>query len=157
MEPLLIGIFRTVNKIFYSQVCTRQYVGGDPESIEKLMTLKKGMSLNYQHHWIVDNMPVTWCYQVESNRQFCSTGFPMGCFARQHADGVNCIIRYLWCRVLILYLSISVRQLSDQSKLQQTGRLLSIQSRRFDDNIPQRRNWGMGCWVWCKWWTHYLG
>lgn len=33
-------------------------------------------------------MPVTWCYQLENNRQFCSTGFPMGCFVRPHADGV---------------------------------------------------------------------
>lgn len=40
------------------------------------------MSLNYQHHWIVDNMPVTWCYPLENNRQYCSTGFPMGCYVK---------------------------------------------------------------------------
>merc|ERR1712141_229234 len=42
------------------------------------------MRMNYQHHWIVDNMPVTWCYQVMSNSgaedQYCATGFPMGCY-----------------------------------------------------------------------------
>ena len=25
-------------------------------------------------------MPVTWCYQGEPGQQFCSTGFPMGCY-----------------------------------------------------------------------------
>lgn len=29
---------------------------------------------------IVDTMPVTWCYQIEGNQVFCSTGFPMGCY-----------------------------------------------------------------------------
>ena len=38
------------------------------------------MFMNYQHHWIVDNMPVTWCYPVENGQTYCSTGFPMGCY-----------------------------------------------------------------------------
>ena len=29
---------------------------------------------------IVDNMPITWCYDVESNQKYCSTGFPLGCY-----------------------------------------------------------------------------
>ena len=40
-------------------VCTKNY---DPASKQddmvKLDFLKKGMRMNYQHHWIVDNMPV---------------------------------------------------------------------------------------------------
>ncbi|XP_076645758.1 transmembrane 9 superfamily protein member 2 [Halictus rubicundus] len=63
--------------------CEKTYVGGVKESEEKLEFLKKGMAFNYQHHWIVDNMPVTWCYQLEDGRQFCSTGFSMGCFSRE--------------------------------------------------------------------------
>lgn len=50
------------------------------------MVLKKGISLNYQHHWIVDNMPVTWCYPLDNEKQYCSTGFPMGCFVRPDSD-----------------------------------------------------------------------
>lgn len=65
-----------------STVCTKFYKGGDSDSDRKLMVLKKGMSLNYQHHWIVDNMPVTWCYPLQNDRQYCSTGFPMGCLVR---------------------------------------------------------------------------
>lgn len=64
------------------KVCTKMYKGGDAESEKKLSLLKKGMGLNYQHHWIVDNMPVTWCYFLEDGRQYCSTGFPMGCLLR---------------------------------------------------------------------------
>ncbi|XP_017886178.1 transmembrane 9 superfamily member 2 isoform X2 [Ceratina calcarata] len=63
--------------------CKKSYRQGDKESEEKLDFLKKGMALNYQHHWIVDNMPVTWCYQLEDERQYCSTGFPMGCYSRE--------------------------------------------------------------------------
>lgn len=63
--------------------CTKTYTGGEPDSDYRLMTLKKGMSLSYQHHWIVDNMPVTWCYPLENDRQYCSTGFPMGCLVRR--------------------------------------------------------------------------
>ncbi|CAK9821413.1 Transmembrane 9 superfamily member 2 [Anthophora retusa] len=63
--------------------CRRTYIGGDKESEKKLEFLKKGIALNYQHHWIVDNMPVTWCYQSEIQQQYCSTGFPMGCYPRE--------------------------------------------------------------------------
>lgn len=32
---------------------------------------------------VTDNMPVTWCYQLEDERQYCSTGFPMGCYSKE--------------------------------------------------------------------------
>lgn len=67
------------------QECTilcaaKKYQANNADSIKKLAQLKKGMFMNYQHHWIVDNMPVTWCYQVENQMHYCSTGFPMGCY-----------------------------------------------------------------------------
>lgn len=61
-------------------LCSKFYSKSQPESMAKLELLKKGMMKQYKHHWIVDNMPVTWCYLVEPNSQFCSMGFPMGCF-----------------------------------------------------------------------------
>nr|CAD7206342.1 unnamed protein product [Timema douglasi] len=64
--------------------CTKTYVGGDKAGDAQLQLLKKGISLNYQHHWIVDNMPVTWCYLQNHDQQYCSTGFPMGCYVRPH-------------------------------------------------------------------------
>ncbi|PAV61327.1 hypothetical protein WR25_18179 isoform C [Diploscapter pachys] len=42
------------------------------------------MGLNYQHHFIVDNMPVTFCFNNQQNLLVCSTGFPMGCYVDEH-------------------------------------------------------------------------
>lgn len=61
-------------------VCTKSYSGEDKRSDRLLSILRKGISLNYQHHWIVDNMPVTSCIETEDKKQYCTTGFPMGCY-----------------------------------------------------------------------------
>lgn len=60
-------------------VCTKTYKKGNQEDTAKLDFLKMGMQLNYQHHWIIDNMPVTWCYDVEDGQKYCNPGFPIGC------------------------------------------------------------------------------
>ncbi|MGH0153289.1 UNVERIFIED_CONTAM: hypothetical protein FKN15_024445 [Acipenser sinensis] len=64
-------------------VCTKTYDTKKTEDRQKLEFLKKGMLLNYQHHWIVDNMPVTWCYDVEDGQKFCNPGFPIGCYVTE--------------------------------------------------------------------------
>uniref|UniRef100_A0A4W5M8M2 Transmembrane 9 superfamily member n=1 Tax=Hucho hucho TaxID=62062 RepID=A0A4W5M8M2_9TELE len=61
------------------KLCTKTYVNGKTEDKDMLDFLKRGMQLNYQHHWIVDNMPVTWCYDVEDSQKYCNPGFPIGC------------------------------------------------------------------------------
>lgn len=63
-------------------VCERSYEKNKADDQKKLDFLRKGIQQNYQHHWIIDNMPVTWCYEVEgSNGQlYCSPGFPIGCY-----------------------------------------------------------------------------
>ncbi|XP_062332265.1 transmembrane 9 superfamily protein member 5 isoform X2 [Osmerus eperlanus] len=61
------------------KTCTKTYLKDKPEDKDKLDFLKRGMQLNYQHHWIIDNMPVTWCYDVEDNQKYCNPGFPIGC------------------------------------------------------------------------------
>jgi len=38
------------------------------------------MKCQYIIHRIVDNMPVTWCYDVEDGQRFCNPGFPIGCY-----------------------------------------------------------------------------
>uniref|UniRef100_A0A7N6AHZ3 Transmembrane 9 superfamily member n=1 Tax=Anabas testudineus TaxID=64144 RepID=A0A7N6AHZ3_ANATE len=65
------------------KVCMRAYDTNNPSDKAKLDFLKKGMLLNYQHHWIVDNMPVTWCYDVEDGQKFCNPGFPIGCYVTE--------------------------------------------------------------------------
>uniref|UniRef100_G3PYS1 Transmembrane 9 superfamily member n=1 Tax=Gasterosteus aculeatus aculeatus TaxID=481459 RepID=G3PYS1_GASAC len=62
-----------------NSVCTKTYKKGSQEDATKLDFLKMGMQLNYQHHWIIDNMPVTWCYDVEDGQKYCNPGFPIGC------------------------------------------------------------------------------
>ncbi|WKY14534.1 hypothetical protein Q1695_000231 [Nippostrongylus brasiliensis] len=62
-----------------SKVCSKSYTD-TPASLEKLRLLQRGMRLNYQHHWIVDNMPVTFCFNNEQDVKVCTTGFPMGCY-----------------------------------------------------------------------------
>lgn len=63
-----------------TELCRKKYIPHDEASELKLLILKRGMSLNYQHHWIIDNMPVTWCYGLINNEIFCNRGFPMGCY-----------------------------------------------------------------------------
>jgi len=74
-------------------VCSKEYKAENPEDQKKLALLKKGMFMNYQHHWIVDNMPVTWCYPVENGQHYCSTGFPMGCYVDKKGNPKDaCVI-----------------------------------------------------------------
>uniref|UniRef100_A0A8C7ZH46 Transmembrane 9 superfamily member n=1 Tax=Oryzias sinensis TaxID=183150 RepID=A0A8C7ZH46_9TELE len=68
-----------------SSVCPKTYKKDVKEDVAKLDFLKMGMQLNYQHHWIIDNMPVTWCYDVEDGQKYCNPGFPIGCLVT--ADG----------------------------------------------------------------------
>lgn len=71
-------------EITCEKVCdTKVYKHGNKDDKIKLDFLKKGIMLNYQHHWILDNMPVTWCYLVETNSNYCSTGFPVGCYVTE--------------------------------------------------------------------------
>lgn len=61
-------------------LCEKQYKSSDRDHQEKLRLLQKGMKLNYQQHWIIDNMPVTFCFINQQNMNVCTTGFPMGCY-----------------------------------------------------------------------------
>ncbi|XP_065127947.2 transmembrane 9 superfamily protein member 5 isoform X2 [Paramisgurnus dabryanus] len=74
-------------------VCTRKYEVSKKEDKLKLDFIKRGMELNYQHHWIVDNMPVTWCYNVEDDQKVCNPGFPIGCLVNQEGKPKDaCVI-----------------------------------------------------------------
>ncbi|XP_068596995.1 transmembrane 9 superfamily member 2 [Brachionichthys hirsutus] len=75
------------------KVCTKTYKPSNPSDKAKLDFLKKGMLLNYQHHWIVDNMPVTWCYEVEAGQRFCNPGFPIGCYITESGKAKDaCVV-----------------------------------------------------------------
>lgn len=61
-------------------LCDKTYDTGKSEDGDRIKLLKRGMKLNYQHHWIIDNMPVTFCFINQQNMNVCTTGFPMGCY-----------------------------------------------------------------------------
>ncbi|XP_070538417.1 transmembrane 9 superfamily member 2-like [Ptychodera flava] len=66
-------------------LCKKEYKTKDKDQIKHLRFLMDGLKQNYQHHWIIDNMPVTWCYDVEgtaasTQNKYCSPGFPIGCY-----------------------------------------------------------------------------
>jgi len=65
-------------------LCSKTYKPGAPEDMKKLEFLKNGIALNYQNHWIIDNMPMTWCYDLADElHKYCSTGFPIGCLVSE--------------------------------------------------------------------------
>lgn len=72
--------------------CKKVYNGSDPESVRRLMFLKKGLHLNYRHNWIVDDIPVIMNYRYRHNEnieerheyskyfhiKYQLSGFPVG-------------------------------------------------------------------------------
>lgn len=77
-SPYNISFLKAVD---CNKLCTKNYDLSNVDSKNKLQFITKGILRNYQQHWIVDNMPVTWCYPVEGEgQQYCSSGFPMGCY-----------------------------------------------------------------------------
>uniref|UniRef100_A0A1I8J664 Transmembrane 9 superfamily member n=1 Tax=Macrostomum lignano TaxID=282301 RepID=A0A1I8J664_9PLAT len=68
-------------------VCTKVYKPSDSVSMAKLQFLKNGILLNYQQHWIVDNLPVTWCLLSEDQKkQLCLPSFPLGCYVSSNGE-----------------------------------------------------------------------
>ncbi|KAL7079130.1 hypothetical protein ACQ4LE_001181 [Meloidogyne hapla] len=61
-------------------LCQKDYNMDNKENQQRFRLLQRGMRLNYQHHWIIDNMPVTFCFINQQSMNVCTTGFPMGCF-----------------------------------------------------------------------------
>lgn len=73
--------------------CTKKYDMSRKEDRARVELLQKAMNLNYHHHWIVDNMPVTWCYKVQGDNTYCATGFPVGCFVEPNGNPKDaCVI-----------------------------------------------------------------
>ena len=65
------------------EVCTKNYRKSNDDDMKKLRLIKRAILLNYQQHWIIDNLPVVWCYFTDDNRKFCSRGFPIGCYVNK--------------------------------------------------------------------------
>lgn len=81
------------------KVCMKSYDTAKEDQKKKLDFLKKGIQLNYQHHWIIDNMPVVWCRDINGGNKYCTTGFPVGCFVPQSGESSDaCFMHLQTCR-----------------------------------------------------------
>ncbi len=68
------------NKTFDS-LCDKSYNLEDKNDRTKLSFIVSRIKEEYMHSWVIDNMPVTWCYKIlDSEKQFCSPQFPVGCY-----------------------------------------------------------------------------
>lgn len=67
-------------------LCKRSYA----RNYEKYKFLRQGIVVQYDHHWVVDNLPVTICQQSTEGKQICSTSLPIGCSGSKHQIGGLC-------------------------------------------------------------------
>ncbi|XP_017785554.1 PREDICTED: transmembrane 9 superfamily member 2 [Nicrophorus vespilloides] len=112
-------------------LCKKSYTNKHEDN-QKLSILRKAIGLNYKHHWIVDNMPVTNCYMTDDNRQYCTTGFPMGCYFRSgrsfcNTNQVNSEGSYIYNHVdlIITYHSGAEEEWGSNFK-ENGGRIISV-------------------------------
>ncbi|TGZ71174.1 hypothetical protein CRM22_002799 [Opisthorchis felineus] len=59
------------------KLCTRQYKSSREQAYD---FLRSAIILQYSHHWVVDNLPVTVCLTSEDQKRYCSASIPLGCF-----------------------------------------------------------------------------
>ncbi|CAF2613373.1 unnamed protein product [Rotaria sp. Silwood2] len=90
-SPYKFNFLKNVN---CKLVCKKTFTSTDARQQKFLKRLMKGVVLNYQQHWIIDNMPVTLCYLNSENTEFCSRGFPIGCYVSKRGQAKeSCNIR----------------------------------------------------------------
>ena len=69
-------------------LCTKQYKLSVKKDRKVIHFLRERIIEGYMHAWVIDNMPVTWCYHMAAaDKQFCTTRFPIGCHVSK--DGVR--------------------------------------------------------------------
>ena len=64
-----------------TEACKKTYDLSKSEDRGKIIFLRDRIKESYMHSWVIDKMPVTWCYHTtNSDAEFCSTHFPVGCY-----------------------------------------------------------------------------
>lgn len=102
-------------KITYQQnstntkLCSRKYDLSKRADRRKLHFIRERIIEGYMHAWVIDNMPVTWCYHLTSSeKQFCTTRFPVGCHVSK--DGTRqeaCFVSVSLCHQFVFIISSS--------------------------------------------------
>lgn len=72
-----------------SVVCEKEYTATSNEHLE---FLRKRIEEAYMHSWVIDNMPVVWCYEAfmdGMSKRYCTTRFPLGCFVNKNGRALE--------------------------------------------------------------------
>lgn len=83
IRPSVYNFSFGVNKT--EEVCKKNYVKANKDDIDKVKIIMDSIEKNYQHHWIIDNMPVTWCLSL-TEKKSCQPGFPVGCYIKSDSN-----------------------------------------------------------------------
>ena len=109
-HSLSLSLFLSLKVIFRKDVsepivvCEKKY----NKKKGPLSFLKERIHEGYMQQWVIDNMPVTWCYKIlESDKPSCTTRFPVGCYVTSSGQrhdacflSVGCSLQCV-CAILI--------------------------------------------------------
>ncbi|KAF8570753.1 hypothetical protein P879_00985 [Paragonimus westermani] len=59
------------------KLCTKTYQKPSDNGYE---FLRNAIILQYAHHWVMDNLPVTVCLTNDGTKRYCSASIPLGCY-----------------------------------------------------------------------------
>ena len=71
-SPYKINFLEELN---CKELCTKNYDLSKRDDRNKLNTITNAILRNYQHHFIMDNMPLTFCYPVENGNYYYLISF----------------------------------------------------------------------------------
>ncbi|KFD53092.1 hypothetical protein M513_06006, partial [Trichuris suis] len=88
-------------------LCSKNYDSSNGADVRKVQALIHGIKMGYTHHWIVDNLPVTFC--AFSGNSLCINGFPMGVTSTEQSSAENSNVFFLFNHIdfLIEYRDLS--------------------------------------------------
>ncbi|CAH8508681.1 unnamed protein product [Dicrocoelium dendriticum] len=69
--------FNFLKKETCKLLCSKTYTSS---SDTRYHFLRSAAILQYSHHWVVDNLPVTVCLTSNGTKRYCSVSIPLGCF-----------------------------------------------------------------------------
>lgn len=77
------------------ELCVKKYQTMDKNDLRKLTFLKEAINLNYKQNWIIDKLPIMWCYITIDNYEYCTRGFPIGCYVTKTGQKSNpCMVSF---------------------------------------------------------------
>ncbi|XP_038050558.1 transmembrane 9 superfamily member 2-like isoform X2 [Patiria miniata] len=129
-------------------VCEKTYNPDVDNHMQELDFLQQAIRLSYQNHWIVDNLPVTWCFNVHEegsdDQRYCSAQLPIGCYIDKQGINEDFCFSYASSAEKDTYyffnyinITITYNQLYEDSSI---GRIVSIQMQ--PDSINHQKNGG---------------